>query len=273
MFVRAYDHLDINICVVRGGDLLLLVDARSSPAEAADLAIDLQVFAPARIQVLVNTHAHFDHTFGNQQFGPGSVTPVPIVGHHRLPAHLNQYERPRLAAWRAGAGTEPFRDWGQVQITPPTQLVDAARSLQIGDRTVELQPLSPGHTDTDLVVRVPDARTWIVGDVIEASGPPMYGSGCFPLQHPDQIGSLLAQLDDGDIVVPGHGPTVDRAFVARQHTEVARLAEQLRRAHRAGETIEEALADQERWPFPTEGLALAVERAYRVLDRELRTSP
>ena len=153
IFVRSYDHLNINICVVRGGEELLLVDSRSSPAEAAELTVDLEVFAPARLHVLVNTHAHFDHTFGNQQFGPDSATPVAIIGHHRLPAHLNRYERPRLAAWRAGGRDEPARDWERVRITPPTQLVDARRPLQIGHRTVELQPLSAGHTDTDLVVQ------------------------------------------------------------------------------------------------------------------------
>ena len=41
VFVRAYDHLDLNICVVRGGDDLLLVDSRSSPTEAGELAADL----------------------------------------------------------------------------------------------------------------------------------------------------------------------------------------------------------------------------------------
>jgi glyoxylase-like metal-dependent hydrolase (beta-lactamase superfamily II) len=45
----------------------------------------------------------------------------------------------------------------------------------VGQRAVNLLPLGPGHTDTDLLVHVPDARTWIVGDVVEASGPPVYG--------------------------------------------------------------------------------------------------
>ena len=273
IFVRSYDHLEINICVVRGGDELLLVDTRSSPVEAAELAADLDAFAPATVRLLVNTHAHFDHTFGNQQFGLDSATPAVIMGHHRLPAHFDRYERPRLAAWRAGVGDEPTRDWGDLTITDPTRLVDAPELLQIGRRTVELQPLSPGHTDTDLVLHVPDARTWIVGDVVEASGPPMYGSGCFPLQHPDQLSGLLAQIGDSDLVVPGHGTMVDRAFIAAQLDDVARFAEQLRLAHRAGESVEQALRDPARWPFPVDGLALAVQRGYESLDREHDVSP
>jgi glyoxylase-like metal-dependent hydrolase (beta-lactamase superfamily II) len=270
VFVRAYDHLDINICVVRDNQDLLLVDSRASSAEAVELEADLQVFGPARVVVLVNTHAHFDHTFGNQQFGPESALNVPIFGHHLLPAHLERYERPRLAAWRAGTGNEPDRDWQQVRITPPTNLVNTRTTLQIGERTVELCPMGPGHTDTDLVVHVADARTWIVGDVVEASGPPMYGSGCYPLALPEQLEALLAEIHEHDVVVPGHGPVVDRTFVVTQLADVTQLAQQLRLAHRSRATVEEALLDQRRWPFPVEGLELAVRRAYATLDQEPR---
>ncbi len=268
VYVHAYDHLAINICVVRGGDELLVVDSRSSPTEAAGLVADLEDFAPARVRMLVNTHAHFDHTFGNQQFGPDSFLDVPIYGHHRLPAHLDQYERPRLAAWHHDPDGEPERDWHDVRITPPTCLVAASRTLTVGERPVDLHPLGAGHTDTDLVLHVPDSRAWIVGDVVEASGPPMYGSGCFPLGLPRQLAVLLDELEDGDVVVPGHGPLVDRGFVASQLTEVEQLAQQLRLAHRAGDTVEQALADQGRWPFPVDGLELAIHRGYLALDQD-----
>jgi glyoxylase-like metal-dependent hydrolase (beta-lactamase superfamily II) len=270
VFVRAYDSLDINICVVRDGDALLVVDSRASVAEAAELEADLRAFAPALVVALVNTHAHFDHTFGNQQFGPESAMDVPIFGHHLLPAHLDQYERPRLAAWRAGTGNEPDRDWEPVRITPPTNLVNTNTPLQVGERTIELCPMGPGHTDNDLVVHVPDASTWIVGDVVEASGPPMYGSGCYPLGLPRQVESLLARIQDNDVIVPGHGPVVARSFVVSQLAQVTQLAEQAGQAHHADLTVEEALSDQSRWPFPADGLDLAIRRAYATLDREPR---
>lgn len=47
VFVRAYEHLDINISVLRADRDLLLIDSRSSPIEAAELEADLQVFAPS----------------------------------------------------------------------------------------------------------------------------------------------------------------------------------------------------------------------------------
>jgi len=268
VFVRAYDHLDVNICVVRGDADLLVVDSRSSPTEAAELEVDLQAFAPARVRALVNTHAHFDHTFGNQRFGPGSVLDVPIYGHHLLPLHLDQYERPRLAAWHAGTGGDPDWGWADLRLTGPTRMVASTQALTVGGRPVHLHPLGPGHTDTDLVVHVPDAHAWVVGDVVKASGPPVYGSGCFPLDLPQQLTDLLRCVEEADVVVPGHGPVVDRRYIEAQRAEVDDLARQIRAARRRGDTVEQALAHQGRWPFPVEVLELAVRRGFQALDAE-----
>ena len=191
--------------MIRDRDRLVLVDSRSSATEGAELAADLTWFAPARVQALINTHAHFDHTFGNQHFGHGSATAVPIYGHHLLPAHLDQHEGPRLAAWRAGRGNEPYRDWDDVVITPPTHLVRTRQPYRLGTRRLELIPLSPGHTDTDLAVYLPDAGTWIVGDVIEASGPPMFGSGCYPLEFPASLRGLVSEMGAADTTSPAMG--------------------------------------------------------------------
>ena len=104
MFVGAYEPLTINICVIRDRDRLVVVDSRASATEGAQLVADLTWFAPARVQALINTHAHFDHTFGNQNLvrlgdGRADIRPSPAV------THLDQYE---VLDWRHGeaeAGT------------------------------------------------------------------------------------------------------------------------------------------------------------------------
>ena len=266
VFVGAYEPLTINICVIRDRDRLVVVDSRASATEGAELVADLTWFAPARVQALINTHAHFDHTFGNQHFGSGSATAVPIYGHHLLPAHLDQYEGPRLQAWRSGGGNEPARDWDDIVITPPTHLVNTRQSYRLGARRLELIPLSPGHTDTDLVVRVPDADTWVVGDVIEASGPPMFGSGCYPLEFPDSLRALLSEIGPADSIVAGHGPLVDRSFAVAQLTDITHLAKRLRSLHRSEATEHEAFTAIQADPsLRVDGLHLAVARAYSSL--------
>ena len=127
-------------------------------------------------------------------------------------------------------------------------------------------PLAPGHTDTDLVVHVPDAATWIVGDVVEESGPPMYGSGSFPFGWPDVLDGLAAQLRASDVVVPGHGAVVDRAFVRAQARTLRHVAEGIRDGVRAG-TPHEVVIDRvcARTGLPREIVGPAVARGAALL--------
>ena len=266
VYHRRYDPLDVSVCVVRGADGLLLVDTRSSHREADEVRGDLRVFGDVAVRWVVNTHAHYDHCFGNARFGRASDVGAPIYGHRRVPAHLDAFERPRLADWIA-RGVEPVADWREVVITPPDVLIDDRATLDLGDRGVELLHFGRGHTDNDLVVHVPDADAWLVGDLVEQSGPPMYGSGSFPLEWPATVTALAARLDPEATVVPGHGAAVGRAFVVTQQADLQRVAEVIIDLHAAGVSAAEAPAHgRSRWPFPEDGMARAVADAYRQLD-------
>ena len=257
---------DLSVVVIEGDEGLLVVDSGADPDEGEEILADVRARFDRRIVALVNTHAHFDHTFGNQVFGPGSATDAAIHGHAAIARHFERYEAPRLAAWRADPAREPDRRWSHVRLVPPTHPVDEATSLDLGGRLVELRPQPRAHTDTDLVALLPAERVWIVGDLVEESGPPMYGSGSFPLDWPGVLQSLVAELRPGDLVIPGHGHVVDRAFVARQAAELTTIADRFVAAHHAGLGAAEALAAHDRWPVPVEGLVGAVERAYAALD-------
>jgi glyoxylase-like metal-dependent hydrolase (beta-lactamase superfamily II) len=265
VYQRRYQPLDVSVCVVRGGAGLLVADTRSSQREADEIRADLRELGDLPVRWVVNTHAHFDHTFGNARFGPASDLGAPIYGHERLPAHLDDYERPMLADWIA-RGVEPVDEWREVVITPPTVLVGAALTLDLGDRAAELLHLGRGHTDNDLLVRIPDAGVWLVGDLVEESGPPSYSSDSFPLDWPGTIGRLLASLRDGDILVPGHGAAVGAAFAAAQQAQLGAAAALIRELHAAGVPAERAVAEAgDRWPFPGGGMVGAVEGGYRQL--------
>jgi len=265
VFQARYDPLDVSVCVVRGSDGLLLVDTRSSHREADQIRDDLRAFGAAPVRWVVNTHAHFDHCFGNHRFGPGSDVGAPIYGHERMPAHLIEYGAPKLAAMIAAA-TRPADELREIVLTGPNELVGAAAVLDLGDRGVELLHLGRGHTDNDLLVHVEDQATWLVGDLLEESGPPMYGSGCFPLEWPGTIAALLRRLVDGAVLVPGHGAPVGVGFAAEQHGDLSVVAGLLRELHAAGVGVEDAIsAGKDRWPFPPDGLATAAAQGYAQL--------
>ena len=154
VYQQRYEPLDVSVCLVRGADGLLLVDTRTNAREAAEIADDARVLGAGEIRWVVNTHAHYDHTFGNQYF----AATAPIYGHHLIPRHFEHYESPRLATWLQDPSASPQFDWQGVQITPPTNFVQDRLSVDIGGRVVELIALPQGHTDTDIVVHIPDAH-------------------------------------------------------------------------------------------------------------------
>jgi glyoxylase-like metal-dependent hydrolase (beta-lactamase superfamily II) len=263
---RRYQPYDVNVCVVLGDDGLLVVDTRASPRQGEQLREDLRELGDRPVRWVVNTHAHFDHTFGNQAFLPpvvGSGRPE-IVGHALVPDHFERYERPMLAQ-RLAEGGEP-EELRDLVLTPPDVLVTDRHLLDVGGRAVELVHLGRGHTDNDLLLHVPSAGAWLVGDVVEQSGPPMYGTGSFPLEWPATVRALVRQLAADDVVVPGHGTAVDAEFARGQAEQLHQVADLLVELHAAGVPVESAYDEGgDRWPFPRKTLGTAAAEAYRAL--------
>jgi glyoxylase-like metal-dependent hydrolase (beta-lactamase superfamily II) len=263
---RRYQPWDVNVCVVRGDDGLLVVDTRATPREGAELRDDLRELGNRPVRWVVNTHAHFDHTFGNQAFtGPDLRDRPDLYGHALVPDHFDRYERPLLARWLA-EGREPADQLRDVVLTPPDVLITDRHVLDVGGRAVDLVHLGRGHTDNDLLLHVPSVGAWLVGDVVEQSGPPLYGTGSFPLEWPSTVRALVRQLAADDVVVPGHGTPVDAEFARAQAGQLQQVADLLVELHSAGVPVESVYDEGgERWPFPREALGTAAAEAYRAL--------
>ncbi len=75
---RRYAWLDQNIVLIITDDGLVVVDSRSNHVDADELLGDIALVSRAPIRYLVNTHFHWDHTFGNARFPAAQV-----LGHTR----------------------------------------------------------------------------------------------------------------------------------------------------------------------------------------------
>jgi glyoxylase-like metal-dependent hydrolase (beta-lactamase superfamily II) len=217
VFVRRHAELDLNCGLVIGDGACLLIDTRSHLGEAADLIAAVRSVTPHPWTV-VNTHAHYDHCFGNAAFRP-----APVWGSRGCAAALlatGERQRADVVAELRAAG-DPAADRVQAApIDPPDHLVDDAAVLDVGGREVVLRFLGRGHTDHDLVVEVetPDDRCVVfAGDLVEQGAPPAFEDSR-PAEWPATLGRLHA-LSRG-AVVPGHGAVVDADFVGAQREEL-----------------------------------------------------
>lgn len=254
VFVRRYELFDQTIGVVIGAEGAVVIDTRTSQRRADELLGDLRALTHLPIAFIVNTHMHYDHTFGNARFSP-----APTWGHVRCAARMREEgEATRQRVMRQIP--ELAEELAEVEIVPPDRTFEDSALLDLGDRQVELRHLGRGHTDNDIVVLVPDADVLFAGDLLENGAPPSFGDA-FPLDWAETGLRLLDLVHRA--VAPGHGEVADRRFAAQQVTELAALADLCRRVAVDRLDPDEAVR---RSPFPADTTRLALERARREIE-------
>lgn len=278
-WVARWDFLDVNVGVVAGDGGLLIVDTNTSAAVAHTVLEEVRKLSSAPILAAVNTHHHFDHTFGNLTF---STAGAELVCHERaaatLPAHAADILRQLQAEEQSDADPDRdrYREIAETEVAVPSRTFSSAMSFDLGDRQVELVHPGRGHTDGDVVLRVPDANVLFAGDLVEESvlrnGIPGYGDDCWPIEWPATMDLVLALLDTGSVVVPGHGAPVGHDFVLDQRSAIGEVAETIRDLVERRVPLEQALEHQA-WPYPRAELATGIRRGYEQLRGPRKSLP
>ncbi|HET6939342.1 MAG TPA: MBL fold metallo-hydrolase [Nocardioides sp.] len=271
VWVARHEWFDLNVSVVRGSSGLLVVDTHASALAAARVVEDVRALGAGEVVAVVNTHEHYDHTFGNGTF-LAAYGALPVYAHEVAAANTVASGERYKALYEAEVD-DPHRDEVlATEIVPADTTFSSAVALDLGDRLVELVHPGRGHTAGDLVVRVPDADVVMAGDLVEESGPPNLGDDCYPMEWPLSLDIVLGLLTPSSVVVPGHGGRVDREFVEDQRNGIGIVAETIRDLATRGVPVAEAL-DAADWPFPREHLADAVRRGYEHLPRSQKRLP
>jgi cyclase len=224
-----------NAVVIEGDRDVLVVDSNVSPGGAWALREELKAVTPKPIRWVVNSHYHFDHSHGNQIYGPE----VEIIGHEfarqqilagksqdspareffvgSVPGLIKSLEQ-RLAATadateRAALQTQldvqrnHLEGTNAVRPTPPTMTLTQTLTLHRGSREIRVLFLGRGHTAGDVVVYLPKERIVATGDLlVEGTS---YLGDAFVTDWIQTI-DVLKRLEF-DTVLPGHG----RAFTGK----------------------------------------------------------
>ena len=271
IWLARYPWFDVNVSVIGGERGLLVVDTYGSAAAAREVVDDVRRLGAGQVVGVVNTHWHFDHTFGNGTFR-STFGPVPIHAHENAATELAEGAE-RIKQRYVDSPEDPHAtDVIETEVVVPDHTFSSARVLDLGDRAVELLYPGRGHTSGDLVVRVPDADALLAGDLVEESAPPYFGDDSWPMDWPLSLDIVLGVTTRASVVVPGHGVPVDRDFVETQRNEIGIVAETIRDLAGRGVPLDQAL-DTGEWPYPSEGLAAAVARGYEQLPRSQKRLP
>ena len=187
---------EMSVCaaVVLGEAVSAVVDTLIRP-EDMDAVREL-LGRHGRPTLVVNTHADWDHTWGN-----GAFPNTPIIAHRLCRAAMLTEGAETLAEKRAA---EPDR-FRAVTIVPPTITFAEFMDIDLGGLTLSIHHL-PGHTPDEAVVHLPEAAVLLAGDAAEWPIPTtMLG----PLGPWASALRAWATRDDIRVVVPSHGPVGD----------------------------------------------------------------
>lgn len=238
VFVRRYAFWDQNIGVVLSDGAALVIDTRMTPRQAQEIRSDLRRLTSLPVEVVVNTHGHSDHAFGNANFRPATIWGH--VGCGPFIERTGEEQRSR----QIRNLPEMADDLRGVVFDVPDRSFDHEAVIELGGRRIELRYLGRGHTGHDIVLSVPDAGVLFAGDLLENGAVPSFGDS-YPLDWPATVEAIVPLVDR--VVVPGHGDHGGVEFVHAQRAAFRALADLGREIHAGELDLESAVT---RTPFP-----------------------
>lgn len=219
---------------------VLLFDTHFTPEAGSKLRAAVTEISSKSVRYVVNSHAHPDHTHGNQAFGDAPViaspatrrdvleSDIPSLGRTRSVAQQQLEKLRREAAKESDSGTvrrfeEQIRirenyieTISRLRIIPPIIAFEGATegSLRIreGAREVHILSLGWGHSEGDVVLLIPHRRIAFMGD--------LFFNNAIPSVQDASIRSWMKALEraltlEADTFVPGHGEVGSKRDLAR----------------------------------------------------------
>ncbi len=190
---------EVDTFVVSTSRLVVFIDTMSTPALMRQVMEKVRPDLDGRLVLVINTHADWDHVYGNSLFAPDGERPALIIGHEltrerlRSPAAFERLENQQAEDPR----------FAEVKLVPPDLTFKDTLTLRGGDLTLELVA-TPGHTPDHCSVWIPELGTLLAGDAAEFPFPSVRGGTTLA-----QVRSSLQLLTTFQprVVLPCHGGT------------------------------------------------------------------
>ncbi|MCX4757479.1 MBL fold metallo-hydrolase [Kitasatospora purpeofusca] len=272
-----------NCGLLAGQRTALWIDTPYDPSLAAEFLTESRKRLADGVDVdrIVVTHANGDHLWG-----AGVLPDAEVIATREALEHIHWEPTPQQTH-ELVTGSDPDSplgdylrrhfgqfDWSGTEPVHPDTVFQGELELRVGEYPVQITGLPAAHTGGDLIVHLPHQRAVFTGDVIFGS------TAAQPGDHPSHwagpLENIIAACErilatGARIIVPGHGPVLDRPGVHEHIAYLGHVRERTHTLHAAGLTALDAarrIIAEQRYPelgLP-ERLVLTVAAEYRHLD-------
>jgi cyclase len=250
------------IGVLVGPDGIFMVDSQFAPL-SEKIAAAIRQISDKPIRFMVNTHVHPDHTGGNENFAKLGAT---IFSRDEL--------RWRLIHPAPGANGAPGVPASAAAL--PVVTYEGPVTIHMDGEEVRLIPILRAHTDGDTLVHFVSNDVLMTGDFFRSIGYPNIDrvNGGTLSGILEGLGITIGMAGPNTKIIPGHGPTVDRAVVVAQRDMILAVRDKVAALVEQGKTVEEVLAAKPTSDFDaaTQNATTTSARFLRGLYAELKTN-
>jgi glyoxylase-like metal-dependent hydrolase (beta-lactamase superfamily II) len=257
---------------VVGKDAAFLIEGFGSPAGASFQMDTLRMVSQVPVKAALDTHYHFDHSMGNSFYGANGV---PLWAHANAAKRIVDSYGPLQGADKESvlgslekrvkdAKSETERQRAEGDLNAVTGLFQIANASVLAlpnhpidpaklPLTIDLGGLSPvieshpGHSGTDMIVRVPEQNVVYTGDLLFSGRYPVAVDEKATVSGWRDTLKKFASFDKDTIFVPGHGQICGQEGIATLREVFDDIAGQAEKMFKAGVPVEEA---QQRYIVP-----------------------
>jgi len=217
-----------NIGVCAGPDGVFIIDDQFAPL-TEKIKASIAEISDKPVQFVINTHFHFDHAGGNENFGKGGSV---IVAHHnarkRLEEDQDVMENDQEATSPAGL---------------PKITFGGAMTFHYNGETVDLYHKGPAHTDGDVIIHFKESNIIHGGDVFVRYGLPFIDvdNGGNVDGMISFIEALLSLCNDETKIIPGHGAVASKRDIEEFLQMIKTIRERIKALADKGKSYEDIL--------------------------------
>jgi len=196
-----------NLSFVVTGDGVVVINSGASWKLAEALHSEIRAVTDQPVKLVIAENGQGHAMLGN---GYWAAQGVPILAHVDAAAEFEETAPQGLAALKSYAGANSEG----TTIAPPSETFTDAKTIQMGDITLEVLHLGPAHSPGDTQVWIPQWSMMIAGDIaFHERMPPIFEGTCTSCWIVTWDNALMPL--NPTYVIPGHGHPTNLAQVTR----------------------------------------------------------